>query len=195
MKRKVCIYGGSFDPIHTGHAIVAGYVAQWGGFDEVWLMVSRHNPLKEGNPAPDADRLAMAALVADRSPVIKVSDFEMGLPQPSYTYTTLQELRRAYPDCDFSILVGADNWRDFNLWRDSGRIISEFGVVVYPRRGYEPSSPLPVGVVYLADAPLMEISSTFIRNALEAGGDIEFFVPDGVKQYISTHHLYDRRQY
>lgn len=189
--RRVCVYGGSFDPVHTGHGIVASYVAQWGGFDEVWLMVSRHNPIKDGRPASETDRLAMAELVAARCPGVRVSDFEMRLPSPSYTYTTLCRLRAAYPDCEFTLLVGADNWVSFDLWRDNDRIVEEFGIVIYPRRGFEvEEETLPPGVSYLSEAPRVEISSTFIRKAISEGRNVEFFLPPDVKEYAEAHNLY-----
>ncbi len=190
MKRRVCIYGGSFDPVHTGHAIVASYVSQWCGFDEVWIMVSRHNPLKGGTHASDTDRLAMASLMAEKCRNVRVSDFEMHLPVPSYTYTTLRLLREAYPDCEFSLLVGADNWGNFSRWRDHDHILDEFGIVIYPRRGFEPEKTLPPGVRYLEEAPRMEISSTFIRKAIGEGRDVDFFLPADVKEYAEARHLY-----
>ena len=108
---RIGIYSGSFDPIHTNHAMVANYCAQWGGVDEVWLMVSRLNPLKEGShPIEDLHRLHMVKLVAEMCRNVKASDFELGLPQPSYTYVTLCRLREQYPEHEFVLIVGSDNW-------------------------------------------------------------------------------------
>lgn len=189
--RHIGIYGGSFDPIHTGHAIVAGYMSQFAGLDELWLMVSRRNPLKtDSMPAPDRHRLAMAALVAARCRGVRVSDFEMHLPAPSYTYVTLCRLREQHPDCRFSLVVGSDSWLSFHRWRNAREILEEFGIIVYPRPGYPMPEHTPPGVALAADAPRMEISSTFIRRQIAEGRDMAFFVPDDVLSYIHRHNLY-----
>lgn len=191
MRRKVGIYGGSFDPIHTGHAIVANYMSQWGGLDEVWLMVSPCNPLKQGRiTASPSHRLEMARLVAQKCRNVKVSDFEMTLPQPSYTFTTLCALRDRYPDCHFSLIVGSDCWEEFRRWRNSDRIISEFGIIVYPRPGVDLIPPPIEGVTMVKDAPMVEISSTFIRHAIERGDNVAFFLPPEVDEYIMHHRIY-----
>lgn len=188
---KIGIYSGSFDPIHTGHAMVANYVAQWGGVDEVWLMVSRQNPLKEGrHPLDDHHRLAMARLVAGECDCVKASDFEMHLPLPSYTYVTLTKLREAYPEHDFTLIVGSDNWVDFGRWRDADKIIKEFGLLIYPRPGYEVPNLPHEGVRVLGNGPTSFISSTFVREALRNGRNVKFFVPLNVAAYINHHNLY-----
>lgn len=188
---KIGIYSGSFDPVHTGHAMVASYVAQWGGVDEVWMLVSRQNPLKDGRlPAADSHRLEMVRMVAGKISGVRASDFELSLPLPSYTYVTLQRLKAAFPQHDFSLVVGSDNWDVFNKWRDSDRIISEFGVIIYPRPGYETPPGFPENVEVLQDAPQVMMSSSFIRKAVAEGRDINFFVPCEVADYIESHKLY-----
>lgn len=185
------VYCGSFDPIHTGHAMVANYVSQWGNVDEVWLMVSRLNPLKEGKkPADDHHRMAMARLVAEGCRKVTASEFEMHLPLPSYTYFTLCRLREKYPGHKFKLIIGSDNWIEFQRWRDSEKIIREFGLIIYPRPGYDVSDLPDDGVVLLDDGPTSFISSTFIRNAVAAGKDINYFVPSPVASYIKEHRLY-----
>ncbi len=139
-QRTIAVYGGSFDPVHTGHTMIASQVASLPGVDEVWLMVSPENPFKQGRRmAPEARRLEMARLAVADLDNVEVSDFEFSLPRPSYTYNTLRALRDAYPDCTFRIIIGADNWRDFAAWRSGREIASEFGVIVYPR----PDTPIP----------------------------------------------------
>lgn len=192
-KKTVGIYGGSFDPIHTGHAIVASYVAQWGGVDEVWLMVSPHNPLKRGRVPSDVEmRLDMARLVAERCTGVRVSDFELTMPVPSYTYDTLSALSEKYPDIRFCIIIGADNWDSFRYWRDYRKIIDEFGVIVYPRPGSSAPNREVEGVTFLQDAPVMKISSTFIREALAEGYNVNFMLPHEVADYVKTHSLYQK---
>lgn len=188
---RIGIYSGSFDPIHAGHQMVANYCAQWGPFDEVWLLVSPMNPLKRGsNPASESQRLEMARIVAEQCRNVKASDFEFNLPLPSYTYVTLCRLRESYPEHDFTLIVGSDNWINFGRWRDAHKIIDEFGLVVFPRPGYEvPQDPMP-GVRVLPDTPTAQISSTFVRKAVAEGYSIAGFVPSGVADYIEKEKLY-----
>ncbi len=196
--KTIGVYCGSFDPIHTGHAMVANFVSQWGGVDEVWLMASRLNPLKEGRrPADDHHRLAMTALVAKGCRHVIASDFEMHLPLPSYTYVTLCRLREMHPDHRFRLIIGSDNWISFKRWRDWEKIIEEFGLLIYPRPGYG-VDPKDVGsagwnhdrVEVLKEGPTSFISSTFIREAIAEGKDINYFVPPAVAAYIEKNRLY-----
>lgn len=188
---RIGVYSGSFDPIHTGHAMVANFVAQWGGVDEVWLMVSRLNPLKLGShPAEDHQRIEMAELVASKCKDVKVSDFEMNLPLPSFTYFTLCNLREKYPEHDFVLIIGSDNWHFMDKWRDPEKIISEFGMIVYPRPGYDMPDNLPDNVKVLRDAPMALVSSTFIRHSVAKGKNVNYFVPCGVAEYIEKNQLY-----
>ena len=123
---EIGIYGGTFDPVHIGHAVVGSYVAQFGGVDEVWMLVSPLNPLKDGPRRlfTDCQRLEMARLAMAGCPRVRVSGFEMSLPVPSYTYGTLCALRDSYPEHSFRLVAGADNLRDFRLWRNPGGIMT-----------------------------------------------------------------------
>lgn len=161
------IYSGSFDPLHTGHAMVANYIGQAGIVDEVWLMVSRRNPLKETlTPEDDSHRLKMAELVAKDCRGVKASDFELRLPLPSYTYVTLCRLRDEYPQHKFKLIVGSDNWHHLGRWRDADKIIREFGLIIYPRPGYPLPELPPKGVEVLPSGPTAHVSSSFIRDLL-----------------------------
>lgn len=189
---RIGIYSGSFDPIHTGHAMVANYCSQWGGVDEVWLMVSRLNPLKEGtHPTSGEHRLHMATLVAEKCRGVRASGFELSLPLPSYTYVTLCRLREEYPQHEFVLIIGSDNWINIGRWRNAEKIIREFGLLIYPRPGFEIPADLPQGVQVLGEGPTAHISSTFVRDAVRNGADIHFFVPGVVAEYIMSHRLYD----
>ncbi len=188
---KIGIFSGSFDPIHTGHAMVANYVSQNGDLDEVWLMVSRLNPLKCGSiPAPDSDRLKMASIVAQGCDNVKVSDFELGLPLPSYTYSTLCSLRSLYPEDDFYLIIGSDNWVEFKRWKNWENIISEFKIIIYPRSGFPLSGDLPANVSVLQGCPQALISSTFIREGIKQKMNLNFFLPQEVFNYIKKNGLY-----
>lgn len=185
------IYSGSFDPIHTGHAMVANYIGQSGIVDELWLMVSPRNPLKESlTPADDHHRMRMVELVAADCKGVKACDFELGLPQPSYTYVTLCKLRENYPEHKFKLIVGSDNWHHLGRWRDADKIVREFGLIIYPRPGYPLPEQPPQGVEVLPSGPTAHVSSTFVRDMLAKNGNIKFFVPTAVANYIKQYHLY-----
>lgn len=167
---KVGVYGGSFNPIHVGHTSLAKSLCTQGLVDEVWLLVSPLNPLKQDSRADILayeERLALAGIATEDEPCLRVSDFESRLPVPSYTYTTLQRLSAAYPEHDFSLVVGADNWAHFDRWYKSDEIISRYTIIVYKRPGYDvlPSSPN----VIVADTALYDISSTRIREMIRMG--------------------------
>ena len=202
----VGIFGGSFDPIHEGHIRLAQYVLDHTDLDEVWLMVSPLNPLKpQGYVATDEQRLEMARLAVADKPGIKVSDFEFSLPIPSYTYNTLCRLKETYPDIDFRLIVGGDNWSNFDRWRNPQEILDEFGVIVYPRPGEEIKTPENSQLIIdnssfiiLNNAPQMPVSSTEIRamlrskvaeNGKRKTEDVPF-LSESVLRYISTRHLY-----
>lgn len=188
----VGIFGGSFNPIHTGHAMVASFAAGSGVLDEVWLMVSPQNPLKaDRKQAPEADRLAMAELVARRCKGVKACDFEFSLPRPSYTYDTLKALRERYPEHQFRLIIGSDNLRIFSRWRNADKIRKEFGIVVYPRPDYPVEESLLLENVSLLDeCPQVLVSSTFIRDRITAGEPVAFLVTEEVEAYIAEHGLY-----
>lgn len=188
------ILGGSFNPVHCGHMMLAQYVREWGYADQVWLMLSPLNPLKVGaDMMPDLKRLAMLHKSTRDIPGIETCDLELSMPRPSYTINTLDVLKHRYPTKQFKLLIGSDNWAVFEKWKDWQRILDEFGVLVYPRRGY----PMPQGHVdgmEPVDAPIIDLSSTFIRKAISQGRDISLFLPPGVYKYIRDNHLYEPKR-
>ena len=189
---KIGIFGGSFDPIHSGHAIIANYASQWMGLDEVWLMVSPQNPFKQNSDlSPEESRCEMAELVAGDCRNVKVSRFELTLPRPSYSYRTLSLLKKEHPEDEFTLIIGSDNWQEFGRWRDNEKIIEEFDILIYPRPGYEiDASALPPGVRIMDEAPQVFISSTFVRQSVKEGKNVNFFIPPRVYEYIRKHNLY-----
>lgn len=189
---KIAIFSGSFDPIHTGHAMVANYISQYCGMDEVWLLPSPLNPLKSATPPADDDqRLEMCRIVARKCASVKASDFEFSLPKPSYTYRTLSLLKETYPEHSFFLVIGSDNWLIFDRWKNYEDIIKEFGILIYPRPGFEINSELPASVRLLSDAPQALISSTFIRHGIRDGKNMNYFLDPEVSEYIKTHRLYE----
>jgi len=175
---RIGIFGGSFNPIHKGHVAIAQSVLKSSLVDEVWLMVSPRNPLKEENSLmPDRLRLQMARRAVKDLPGVKACDFEFHLPKPSYTYITLRRLREAYPDHQFTLVMGADNWQRLSLWRNHEELLANYPIIVYPRKDSPiDTSALPPTVHYV-EMPLYNISSTQIREALARGEDVSEFVP------------------
>ncbi|MDR3184663.1 MAG: nicotinate-nucleotide adenylyltransferase [Prevotellaceae bacterium] len=188
---KVAVFSGSFDPPHNGHLAVANYLSGQEGFDEIWFTVTPHNPLKEKQSlSPAAMRTAMVLLAIGSCPTFRVCDIECSLPQPSYTIDTLTALRERYPQHAFTLIIGADNWTNITLWKDYRRIINEFGLMVYPRNGYDVSTAHLFPRVKPVPAPEIHISSTAVREAVKHGEDIRHLVPETVYTYIKKHNLY-----
>lgn len=187
---KVGILGGSFDPIHTGHCILASYICQNTDLDEVWLTVSPQNPFKTGSQlSASRHRLEMVRLATEQCRNLKVCSIELELPVPSYTINTLKTLQSRYPEDSFKIIIGSDNWARFGNWKESQQILDCYGVIIYPRPGYEIAAPSHpnAGII---DAPEIEISSTYIRESIKKGLDMNFFLPEKVYQYIIDNNLY-----
>ena len=176
------IFGGSFNPIHNGHISLARQLREKAGLDEVWLMVSPQNPLKAtADLLDDEARMEMARLAVAGEEGIIASDYEIHLPKPSYTWNTLQALKQDYPDREFVLMIGGDNWQMFDKWYRADDIRNEFQIIVYPRRGSEGG---------IDGLELIDISSTEIRECIKAGKDINRMVPKAVAEYINEHNLY-----
>ena len=180
-KIKTGIYGGSFNPIHTGHSAIARKMTELAGLDEVWLVVSPQNPLKErGDLLDDRLRLKMTRMALAPYPKLKASDFEFALPRPSYMWNTLQALSAAHPDREFTLIIGADNWACFDRWYHAADIIAHYPIVIYPRQGSTVDSSTLPPTVRLVDTPLYNISSTEVREDVRAGRDISAKVPSSI---------------
>ena len=185
---RVGLFGGSFNPIHNGHISLALQLKEKAGLDEVWLMVSPQNPLKQGTDLLNDDkRLQMARLALEDTDGVVVSDYEMHLPKPSYTWNTLQALSKDYPH-EFVLLMGGDNWANFDKWYHYEDIMTNYQIVVYPRRGE--TLPLRGGCVTTVEAELLDVSSTEIRRRIRAGKGIRRMVPKAVADLILKEKLY-----
>ena len=190
---RIGIYGGSFNPIHKGHTQLAASIVAQGLVDELWLTVSPLNPLKSGEVSDIAEyehRLRMAELATQRIEGVKVSDFERKLSLPSYTITTLGELKKTYPQHEFVLVIGADNWESFPRWYHADEIIERYQILIYRRPGCEfDETSLPASVK-VVDTPLFDISSTEIRTSIAEGKPLTKWVDRKVLSYIKRHHLY-----
>lgn len=187
---RIGILGGSFNPVHNGHMMIATYLTQWGYFDRVWLTLSPRSPLKsEDSLLPDMKRLNMLSIAAKGAPGIEICDIELSMPRPSYTIDTLDLLAERNPDKQFRLIIGSDNWRLFPQWRAPKRILDEYGVTVYLRPGY-PVEKRHIDGLEVVDAPMINISSTFIRDAIVRGKNMNCFLPAGVYKYIVDNRLY-----
>ena len=187
---KIGLFGGSFNPIHCGHIALAQEILRRSGLDEVWLMVSPQNPLKQQSDLlDDVERIKLARKALEGVEGIKASDFEFHLPKPSYTWNTLEALRSAYPDYLFSLIIGGDNWERFDRWYRADDIRAQYPIIVYPRKEVSPLSPtgdstdlvckaneVPSGTVG-GGLPLFNVSSTEIRERVRRGESIAGLVP------------------
>ena len=192
MSKRIGIFGGSFNPIHVGHAIIASSIMRQGQVDQLWFMVTPENPFKQGQQlAPEPHRLRMTELVSRRIEGAITSSFEMQLPRPSYTIDTLNALKQKFPTFEFFLIIGADNWAKWQQWKSPEEIINNFHVLIYPRLGFEVIIPEEIKErVTLIDAPIIEVSSTEIRQLIAEEKSASFYLTDTVEAYILKHNLY-----
>lgn len=187
----VGLFFGSFNPIHIGHLVIANYMANHTDLDEVWLVVSPHNPLKRKDSLVNMyDRLEMVNLAIEKAENIRSSTIEFSLPQPSYTIDTLTHLKEKHPEKRFVLIMGSDNLATFNKWKNYELLLRDYRIYVYPRPGFEAGKWADHPAITITDTPLMEFSATFIRNAVKAGKNIRYFVPDAVLDFIEGKGLY-----
>ena len=187
--RKTGIFGGSFNPIHNGHLQLVRQLREAAGLDEVWLMVSPQNPLKQqADLLDDNQRLQMARQAVGGEQGITVSDYEFHLPRPSYTWNTLQALQADFPDREFVLLIGGDNWKQFRNWYRADDIVRDYQLVVYPRRGSDIDRTTLPPTVQVIEAELLDISSTDIRRRVREGKTIAGLVPPCIIPAVTTYY-------
>lgn len=188
---KIGLYFGSFNPIHVGHLIIASHIAQNGGVEQVWLVVSPQNPLKKSSSLlNEYHRLHLAQLAVDNDPLIKICDIEFKLPKPSYTIDTLTYLEEKYPKNKFSIIMGSDSLKNIDSWKNPDLLIKKYTFIVYPRQGFEIENNKKEIKLNIVKAPLLNISSTEIRKNIKAGKSVRYLVPESVLDEIEKGRYY-----
>nr|WP_321358417.1 nicotinate (nicotinamide) nucleotide adenylyltransferase [uncultured Draconibacterium sp.] len=192
LQLKIGLYFGSYNPIHIGHLAIANYMVEYTDIDQLWFVVSPHNPLKKkNNLLDDYQRLELVHRAVDGDDRFRASNIEFSLPKPSYTVDTLAYLKDQHPNYHFKILMGSDNLENFHKWKNYETILEDYGIIVYPRPGFDPDN-VQVGknITIAKDAPLMEISSSFIRKALKEGKDVRHFLPLKNWEYLEEMNFY-----
>lgn len=183
---------GSFNPIHNGHMILASYMLNFTDLDEVWFVVSPQNPLKpKQSLLADYHRLALVNIAVEDHYSFRACDIEFKMPRPSFTIDTLTWLDEKYPEREFIVICGADVFPSFHKWKNHTEILNNYRLYVYPRPGYGPGQYAGTPSVRLFNAPLMEISSSFIRKGIKERKDMSFWMPDKVYRYILEMHFYE----
>ncbi len=191
---KVGLFFGSFNPIHIGHLAIANYVVEYSDLDQLWLVLSPQNPLKKKKSLlNEYDRLKMVELALENNDKIRASDIEFRMPKPSYTIDTLTYLKEQNPGYEFVLIAGADNFESFQKWKNYEEILKLYKIYVYPRPGYDLGEYKDHPALHVINAPLMEITSSFIRKAVQDNKDVRYFLPEKVYQYIQQMHFYKNK--
>lgn len=188
---KVGLYFGSFNPIHFGHLIIAQAVLERADLDEIWFIVSPQNPLKKNRSLlHEFDRYDMVDGAIEDNDRFKVSDVEFDMPRPSYTIDTLSYLREKHQKHLFKLIIGGDNLSIFPKWKNSKKIVSDFGLIVYPRPGSNTPQQFDQPNIEFIEAPLLDISATYIRKCIKESWSIKYLVPEKTSEYIYSKKLY-----
>jgi nicotinate-nucleotide adenylyltransferase len=192
-RKKTGLFFGSFNPVHNGHLILANYMVEFTDLDEVLFVVSPQNPLKDKKTLlAEHHRLYLTRLAVEDEQKLGVTDIEFKMPRPSYTIDTLAWLSEKYPEKDFVLISGTDIFGSFHKWKNYETILEYYSFYVYPRPGSDPGKYADHPAIRLFRAPLMEISSSFIRKGLKEKKNMRFWMPDNVYNYIKEMHFYEK---
>ncbi len=190
---KIGLYFGTFNPIHVGHLTIANYMAEYSDLDQIWMVVTPHNPHKKKSSLLDNNhRIAMVDIALEDYPKIKSSKIEFDLPQPNYTINTLAVLEEKYPEMDFCLIMGEDNLKSFHKWKNYEVILERYHLYVYPRIsvGQQETRFDNHPKIIKVAAPIMELSSTVIRKGIKEGKNIRPMLPQNVWEYLDEMNFY-----
>ncbi|MBN9350108.1 MAG: nicotinate-nucleotide adenylyltransferase [Chitinophagaceae bacterium] len=188
---KVGLYFGSFNPIHNGHLIVASHMVNYGGVERVWFVVSPQNPFKDSKSLlNEHHRKFLVDLAVEGDVRFKCSNVEFRLPRPSYTINTLVHLEEEYPGHEFSVIIGSDSFQNIKNWRNSGVLLKNYTFLIYKRPGFEIPESMLSERIYIIEAPLLQISGTYIRKLIKERKSIRYLVPDVVNEQIISQQFY-----
>ena len=187
---RIGILGGTFNPVHIGHLIIANHIVEFTDLKKVWLVITPENPLKKGNLLNEYERLHLVNLALDRNPKLMPCTIEFNLPRPSYTIDTLTYLREKFPLQKFSLIMGSDNLVNLNKWKNHEHILENFEIYIYQRKNFSPDQYAGYNNIYMTEAPILEVSSSLIRNMIREGKSVRYLVPEKVYRYIEEMNLY-----
>jgi nicotinate-nucleotide adenylyltransferase len=188
---KIGLYFGSFNPIHNGHLIIANYIIQNADISQVWFVVSPQNPLKKSSSLlNEYNRLYLVQIAIEEEQSLKTSDIEFRLPKPSYTIDTLTYLQEKYPAHEFSVIMGSDSYQNLSAWKNYEQLIKNYNIIVYERPGFKPENIYHGSHTIFLKAPMLEISSTYIRKTIKEGKSIRYLVPEKVRIEIEQNGYY-----
>ncbi len=190
-KTKIGLFFGSFNPVHNGHLMLANYIVEYTDLDSIWFVVSPQNPFKDKESLlQDRHRYDMLEMAVKNDSRFEVCDIEFNMPKPSYTIDTLNRLAELYPETEFHLICGMDNLVDFKKWKNAQEILDNYHLLVYPRKGYDGGELVNHKSVRIINAPEIEISSTFIRNAVAESKDVRYFMPEKSYNYMIDNNFY-----
>ncbi|MBA4166119.1 MAG: nicotinate-nucleotide adenylyltransferase [Chitinophagaceae bacterium] len=188
---NVGLYFGSFNPIHNGHLIIASYIIQHSDLDQAWFVISPQNPQKKsGTLLNEYHRLYLVQVSIEEEPSLKASDIEFRLPRPSYTIDTLTYLAEKFPSHQFSIIMGSDSFQNITSWKNYKQILNHYRIIIYERPGFAILNNVDGASLTILKAPMLEISSTYIRKTIGEGKSIRYLVPEKVKTEIEQNGYY-----
>lgn len=191
--KKTGLLFGSFNPIHVGHLMIAGYMYEFSDLDELWFVVTPLNPLKEQKSLlADHHRLEMVNLAIEDDNRFRSSNIELKLPKPSYTINTLTYLQEKYPDREFVLISGTDIFPTFRKWKNWEQLLEFYRFYVYPRPGSQDHELTRHSSVKVFNAPMVEISASFIREAIRSGKNMSYYLPEKAYKYLKEMHFYEK---